>query len=200
MHKFILASGNSHKAEEFQELFVDSNVQVFAAEKKLDVPETGTTYLENAFQKAKAYFEKYQTPVLSDDSGLNVEALPEELGIHSARFGGEGLTDKNRANLLLEKMKNIPKERRSAYFTCVLCFYLSEDEVFYFEGRVKGKIGHKYVGDTGFGYDPVFIPEAFEAEGKTMAEVSEWKNLNSHRASASKHAIKFFKERICQSK
>lgn len=187
---FILASGNTHKAEEFATLFKDSNVIVKAASSKLEVVEDGTTFQENAFKKAQAYYEEYKKPVLSDDSGINVEALPEELGIYSARFGGEGLTDRQRAELLLEKLAG--NEKRNAYFTCVLCFYISPEEIYFFEGRMEGEISDSYVGDGGFGYDPIFSPKAFP--GKTVAQLEEWKNENSHRAKAVEAAVKFFKE------
>ncbi len=192
---FILASGNSHKAEEFNELFDSAILQVESAPEKVAVVEDGTTFSENALKKCLGYFEKFKQPVLADDSGLVVNAIPNELGIHSARFGGDGLDDKGRAELLLQKMQGI--EDRSAYFICVLCFYFSEDEYYFFEGRVHGGIGTEYRGEHGFGYDPVFIPEGLDGV-KTLAELPEWKNLNSHRSKASKHAQTFFRERDCQ--
>jgi XTP/dITP diphosphohydrolase len=193
----ILASGNPHKAEEFAELLDVKILKVSAAPDKLEVDETGSTYSANALLKAKAYYDKYKKPVLADDSGLNVESLPNDLGIYSARFGGEGLNDRDRAELLLEKMQGIGREKRNAYFTCVLCFYLNPDEIFFFEGQLKGFIGEEYKGEHGFGYDPVFHGLG-PHEDKSVAEVPEWKYENSHRASACKAALKFFKERDCQ--
>lgn len=192
-----LASGNKHKAQEFNDLFSDGLITVQSAPEVLEVVEDGDSYTQNAFIKAQAYFQKFKVPVLADDSGLNVEALPGELGIHSARFGGEGLTDQDRVQLLLEKMKNIPDEQRSASFTCLLCFYLSPQEVFFFEGRLKGKIALAPSGADGFGYDPVFLPEALlkSGEGQTVAQASAWKKDNSHRALAVREAQAFFKER-----
>lgn len=191
----ILATGNSHKAEEFAELFDKNILEISAAPEKLEVEENGSTYNENAFLKAKAYYDKFQKPVLADDSGLNVQSLPNELGIMSARFGGDGLDDKGRALLLLEKLKG--EENRSAYFTCVLCFYLNPQEIFFFEGRLQGFIGHEYKGDHGFGYDPVFHGLG-PHEDKTVSEIPKWKYENSHRSKASVSAMKFFKERNCQ--
>ena len=191
MIDLILASGNAHKAEEFAELFSPKIITVKAAPEKLEVAETGESYFENALIKAQAYYEKFKRPVLADDSGLTVEGLPGELGIFSARFGGEGLTDKGRALLLLKKLSI----NRSAYFTCVLCFYLSPKEIFYFEGRMRGKIANEYRGETGFGYDPVFIPDDHAGE-QTIAELAEWKNKNSHRAVAAQLAQKFFSQRV----
>ena len=192
MIELILASGNAHKAEEFSELFNPSILTVKAASKKLDVVEDGLSYFENARLKAEAYYKEFKTPVIADDSGLTVQALPEELGIHSARFGGEGLSDQERAKLLLLKMEG--KEDREAYFTCVLCVYLNEKEIFYFEGRMNGCIAHAYSGNFGFGYDPIFIPSGHPGED-TIAQLPEWKKLNSHRAVASSLALKFFSQR-----
>ena len=187
---FILVSGNKHKASELALLFEKSkSVTVKAADKSIDVVEDGTTYEENAFKKAKAYFDKYNCPVVSDDSGLEVQALPGELGLYSARFGGEGLNDDDRVNLLLEKLSD--SEDRSAYFICVICFYISHDEVMFFEGRVNGRIGSEKKGEEGFGYDPVFIPEKHEGD-ETFAQIPEWKFLNGHRARAVSEAIKYF--------
>lgn len=194
--KILIASGNNHKVEEFNQLFADlTEVSFVAAPEKLEVEEDGATYFENAYKKADAYYKKFQCPVLSDDSGLDVETLPDDLGIKSARFGGSGLDDKGRAMLLLKKLDG--NENRKAKFTCVLCLYLSEDEQYFFEGHVPGEIGKQYRGNEGFGYDPVFIPLKGQV-GATLAEQSEWKMKNSHRAAASKFLMDFFQTNICQ--
>lgn len=193
MIELILASGNSHKASEFNELFDPKLISVKAAPEKIDVVEDGTSYFENALLKARAYYEKFKMPVIADDSGLNVAALPQELGIHSARFGGDGLKDKDRAELLLKKMDGVAN--REAFFSCVLCVYFNEKEIFYFEGRMGGMIAYSYRGSTGFGYDPVFIPTEKSEEGLTVAELHEWKQKNSHRAIAVGFAQKFLAQR-----
>jgi XTP/dITP diphosphohydrolase len=100
--------------------------------------------------------------------------------------------DSERAELLLIKMQGL--ENREAYFSCVLCVYLNEKEIFYFEGRMQGSVGHTYRGTGGFGYDPVFIPSDGGGE-LTVAELGEWKNKNSHRAVAVGLAQKFFSQR-----
>lgn len=188
--EFLLASGNPHKAEELNDLFEAGKVTVKAAPEKLEVVEDGETYAENALLKARAYYDKFKVPVVSDDSGLNVLSLPEELGIYSARFGGEELSYVDKMLLLMGKLDNIPSCDRSAYFSCTLCFYISPEEVFFFEGRVNGEIGKEIKGEHGFGYDPVFFPE--KGNGKSLAELPEWKQSNSHRANAAKMAEKFF--------
>ena len=193
MIELILASGNAHKAEEFNDLFDPKLICVKAAPEKIDVVEDGTSYFENALLKARAYYEKFKVPVIADDSGLSVAALPEELGIHSARFGGDGLKDRDRAELLLKKMDGVIT--REAFFSCVLCVYFTEKEIFYFEGRMAGMIAYSYRGSTGFGYDPLFIPTEKSEEGLTVAELHEWKQKNSHRAIAVGFAQKFLGQR-----
>lgn len=192
MIDLILASGNAHKAVEFSELFDSKILTIKAAPKKLEVVEDGLSYFENALLKAQAYYKEFKLPVLADDSGLDVAALSGQLGIHSARFGGDGLSDSDRARLLLEKMDGV--SNREAIFTCVLCFYLNEKEIFYFEGRMSGSIGYAYRGSGGFGYDPVFIPTDGGGE-LSVAELNEWKSLHSHRAVAVGLSQKFFAQR-----
>lgn len=195
--EITLASGNAHKAEEFASLFPGNVLSIVAASEKIEVIEDGATYRENALKKAMGYYEKFKCPVMSDDSGLDVEALPGELGIHTARFGGDNLSSQERNALLLKKLEGKEGEERRAQFVCVLCFYLSPEEIFFFEGRLKGEISLEQQGEEGFGYDPVFFPEK-APEGKTLAEVPDWKGLNSHRSLACQAALKFFAERIGQ--
>ncbi len=184
---FLLASSNNHKAQELSELLAP--LLINPSSEKLEVVEDGISFSENSFKKAKAYYDRFKAPVLADDSGLCVEALPDELGIYSARFGGQGLSDKARAEFLLTKLENI--SNRKAYFICDLCFYLDPNEVFHFEGRVYGEIAQNYRGDHGFGYDPVFIPLKHEGP-ETLGEIPEWKSKNSHRSIACFEALKFF--------
>ncbi|MBF0297279.1 MAG: non-canonical purine NTP pyrophosphatase [Oligoflexia bacterium] len=224
--EFIFASSNKHKFFEFEALLKDSPIKLISTsqqEKSLEVLEDGDSYHQNALLKAQAYYNHFNTKVnnrnktsirsankiavMADDSGLNVLALPTELGIHSARFGEacfgdiEGdkktnLTYNDRCKLLLEKLKNIPNDcDRKACFVCVLCFYFSEQEIFFFEGRLEGKIGHEIRGSGGFGFDPVFIPSLDLTESSSqssLAEMDEWKQLHSHRAIAVNEAKKFF--------
>lgn len=197
MTSFLLASGNAHKAEEFKELF-HGILTIHPAPKTLEVEETGKTYTENAFLKAKAYYDTYHTPALADDSGLNIEALPDILGVQSARFAPELTSYGDKCKKVIELLQ--PKDNRSAYFVCVLCFYISPDEVYFFEGRVHGLIGFELKGEQGFGYDPIFIPERKEQDGKSLAELPEWKNEFSHRAKASQSALHFFKESMDKSR
>ena len=194
MNSFLLGTGNSHKAEEFKELFLNTLV-INPAPRTLDVDESGKTFIENALLKAKAYYDTYKVPALADDSGLMVESLPDILGVQSARFAPELPEYADKCRKLIELLNLAHKDRR-AYFVCVLCFYLSADEIYFFEGRVHGIIGNELKGEKGFGYDPIFIPERIENDGRSLAELPEWKNEFSHRAKAAQAALEFFKESI----
>lgn len=189
--EFILASTNAHKVEELNDLLKESGLNIISASEKLEVVEDGKSFQENALKKAEAYYKQFQKPTLADDSGLVVTALPDILGIYSARFAPE-LTDyKDKNNRLIEIMDKMETEQREAYFVCYLCFYLSPSEIYFFEGRVHGHIGREIKGSDGFGYDPIFEP--LGQNGKSLAQVHEWKMHNSHRAKACKEAVIFFK-------
>ena len=190
--EFILASSNAHKAEELNDILGAGNLSIKSAPDKIEVVEDGLTFQENAFKKAQAYFEKYQKPTLADDSGLVLPAREDILGVQSARYAPHLGNYKDKNLHLLEDIKDLTGEKRKAYFACYLCFYLSPEEVYFFEGRVHGVIGDRAHGSDGFGYDPIFLPDG--QEGKSMVQVAEWKNSNSHRAKACAAAIKFFKK------
>ncbi len=193
----LLASGNKHKLEEFKKLLPAELFDLKVADRSLDILEDGNSYFTNSFIKAEGYYKEFKRPVLADDSGLTVLALPDELGVFSARFGGTGLTSKERVELLLKKMSKVASKDRGAYFTCVLCLYLSPREIFFFEGRVYGEIAYSSSGEFGFGYDPVFLPKE-RNDGKTLAEVPGWKDEFSHRARAIVQMKKFMNERIAK--
>ena len=188
--EFILASSNAHKAEELNELLNASGTSIIPATEKLDIVEDGSTFQENAFKKAEGYFKKFGKPTVADDSGLVLPARPDILGIYSARYAPEfdNYTDKN--NALIRDIKDLTGDERKAHFACYLCFYISPEEVYFFEGRVHGTIAQEQNGEGGFGYDPIFLPDG--QDGKTLAELSEWKMANSHRAKAALSALKFF--------
>jgi XTP/dITP diphosphohydrolase len=188
---FILASSNPHKAQEFVDLFGDI-LQISPAPHSLEVIEDGKAFTENSLLKAKAYYEAFKTPSLADDSGLVLEEFPELLGVESARFAPDLPTYPEKCKKLLEILRAYPQRSTSAYFVCVLCFYLSPDEIYFFEGRVHGRIGDELKGEHGFGYDPIFIPDRKERDGLSLAELPHWKQSFSHRAKATQAALKFF--------
>ena len=195
--KLTLGSTNDHKVEELNALLAQTNVSVASAPEKLDIIEDGESFQENALLKAKGYYDKLKVPTIADDSGLVVECLPDQLGIHSARFAPDLPEYSDKCNKLIELVNQ--QENRKAYFVCVLCVYLSPDEYYFFEGRLKGSIGTELKGDKGFGYDPVFIPEHFADSGRSFAQEAEWKNEHSHRAKAVHSFRDFFKNRDLQS-
>jgi len=164
-------------------------VEVILPEEKLDVEEKGNSFMENAYIKAMAYFEKYRIPTLADDSGLVVPSLGGYPGVFSSRFysidwGGreEVQTSEDEANIrkLLRLMRDVPDRR--AYFKAVLCLVLEEGLSIFSEGICEGEVAQSPKGSGGFGYDPIFKPKFYE---KTMAELSpQEKDLISHRGRA----------------
>lgn len=192
----LIATGNEGKVKEIKDKLKDIEGFNFLSLKdlgkeKLEVIEDGKTFKENAFKKAEAYFLKYKMPVISDDSGLMVEALDGAPGINSARFAGIGAKDMDLIEKLLNEMKG--QINKKAKFKCVVCFYLSQSNYFFLEGEVKGKIIKEKKGSSGFGYDPVFYMPEFD---KTFAELSkEVKNSISHRGKALENLKTFLKNK-----
>ncbi|HQL97084.1 MAG TPA: XTP/dITP diphosphatase [Smithella sp.] len=180
--KIVFASGNLGKVREIREMLSCIKIELVSLKDYPDIPEIvedGKTFLENALKKARTVSERTAQAVLADDSGLQVDALGGEPGIYSARYAGEGASDDDNINLLLEKLKEVPPEKRTASFCCVLVLYNTDGTYESFESRWPGRIIDDRRGDNGFGYDPVFyVPEL----NKTAAELPpEIKNRISHR-------------------
>ncbi len=188
--KIIAATKNKNKLREFGEIL--TGFEIISQEDAgvdLDVEETGTTFEENSFLKAKAIYDATGIAAIADDSGLCVDALGGAPGVYSARYGGEGYDDKGRVQLLLKNMENIPDSERSARFVCAITL-VSDKGIITARGECEGKIDYAPKGENGFGYDPVFFVEEF---GKTTAEISpEQKNAISHRGKA----LRIFAEKI----
>ncbi len=183
--KIILATRNQHKIEEIKKILADPQIEILTLEDFPEVPEieeTGKTLEENAVLKAKKVFSVTGIPALADDSGLEVDALNGAPGVVSARFAGPGCSYKDNNLKLLRLLKGIPREKRGAIFRCVVALALSQDDIRIVEGKVKGIITESEIGESGFGYDPVFFhPES----GKTFAELERGeKNRISHRGIA----------------
>ncbi|MBI2521249.1 MAG: non-canonical purine NTP pyrophosphatase [Bdellovibrio sp.] len=197
--ELLFASGNAHKAEELALLFEGSSFRIVSAPESVSVAETADNLYGNAEIKAQAYFQKYKRPTVADDSGLFVEALPDELGVMTARFGGEHLSALQRCELLLKRLEN--ETHRNAYFMCVLCFVLSPHETFFFEGRLNGFIGEQVIGEQGFGYDPIFYPNDLKdgpLGARSLAQDVEYKMAHSHRARAAVRARSFLTSYIAR--
>ncbi len=188
--KIIAATKNKNKLREFGEILKD--FEIISQEEAgvdIDVEETGTTFEENSYLKAKAIYDITGITTIADDSGLCVDALNGEPGVYSARYGGEGYDDKGRVQLLLKNMKNVPGEERTARFVCVITL-VGDEGVLTARGECEGRIDYEPKGENGFGYDPVFYVDRFE---KTLAEVTpEEKNSISHRGKA----LKIFAEKL----
>jgi XTP/dITP diphosphohydrolase len=183
--RFILASYNRHKAQEIRLIVAPVNVETLA-DLGIDIPlgdvEDGETYEENAFKKVREVAAHVKGIVVSDDSGLEVDALGGRPGIHSARYGGAGLTDRERCELLLRETGAAPGKTLASRFVCVVAARLENGVEHAFRWILEGMITHECRGESGFGYDPVFfLPD----RGLTVAEIGpEEKNRISHRARA----------------
>jgi XTP/dITP diphosphohydrolase len=153
---------------------------------KTVVTEVGKTFEENARLKAQTLAKESRLLTLADDSGLEVDALGGEPGVMSARYAGENATDAERVHYLLAKLNNIPENKRTAHFRCVIAIVRPEGKTEICSGECSGFIALEPHGDNGFGYDPIFfVPEM----GKTMAELPvAIKNRISHRGRAAKKA------------
>ena len=184
MKKFIIATNNAKKLVELDRILNPLGINAVTARDAGvdlgDVEETGTTFEENALIKAMSAFEKSGLPAIADDSGLMVDALDGRPGVYTARYGGEGLSDKERYMNLLDEMKDIPKDKRTARFVSAICCVLSKDEVITVRGECVGEIAFEPSGEGGFGYDPIFL-----YEGKSFAVLTpEEKDSISHRGKA----------------
>jgi len=180
-----VATANNGKIREIEKIFpVSSGVRVIpmSVVRQVNIPEeNGMTFSENAVIKARAAAEIFSTHIIADDSGLVVDALNGEPGIYSARYMNLK-TDSERNSALIEKMENIPDDKRTARFVCAIAHISPDGVLAVFEASCEGIIAKIPAGSGGFGYDPVFyLPEY----NKTMAEIpSELKNTISHRARA----------------
>ncbi len=181
--KIIFATQNKGKAKEVKDLFANTMFEVFSLYdlgNNIEIEETGETLYENALIKAKAVYQIYKVPVISDDSGLMIDQLDGRPGVYSARYAGENCTYDDNNNKVLEELKLFPSPH-NAKFACCALYYDGEKEV-YSIGEFKGKIIDDKRGTNGFGYDPIFVPDGYEL---TLAELTlEEKNKVSHRALA----------------
>ena len=189
--KLVLASKNKKKLEEMRDILSALGVEVISeadAGVDVDVEETGSTFEENAALKAKAVMEASGLPAIADDSGLCVDALNGAPGVYSARYGGEGLGDAERWQLLLNAMRG-QLDRRCGFVSAICCAFPNGD-VLTARGECRGTLAYAARGENGFGYDPIFfVPE----KKKTFAELTaEEKHEISHRGKA----LREFKEKL----
>ncbi|NQX42737.1 XTP/dITP diphosphohydrolase [Pedobacter steynii] len=188
--ELVFATNNKHKTEEVSKLLLNEykvlNLSDIGC--TVDIPETGDTFEENAFLKSSYVVENYQLDCFADDSGLEIEALNNEPGVYSARYSGQK-DDQVNMKLVLQKMKGL--SNRKARFKTVISLIQGQKN-YLFEGVINGYILENPIGDQGFGYDPVFVPEGYE---QSFAQMNiEQKNQISHRAIAMRKLIAFLKE------
>lgn len=189
MKNIIIATNNLGKLKEYQEMLEPLNYKCISLRElgfSGDIEENGSTFKENSYIKAKAIFDLYQLPVIADDSGLSVDVLGGEPGIHSHRYANENATDEENIDYLISnlKRKNPPY---SARFICSIT-YIDKVRIIQEEGFLSGEIVLKRAGYDGFGYDPLFYVKEYN---KTVAELGdEIKNQISHRHNALTKIIK----------
>ena len=184
--KYIIAPHNMKKRNELARILEPLGVEVLTAEQAgvelTDVEETGTTFEENARLKSESGCKETGMPCIGDDSGLMVDALDGAPGVYSARYAGDHGNDPANIALLLENMKDVPDEKRTARFMCTVCCTYPDGSEIVVSGKCEGKIGYEPKGDGGFGYDPVFM-----VGDKSFAELTaEEKDKISHRGNALK--------------
>lgn len=192
MKEIMIATSNAHKVEEFREMLEPLGIQVRSLldlEEKVEIEETGTTFAENAMIKALSVHERLGIPVISDDSGLEVDAMDKAPGVYSARFLGYDTPYEEKNQYIMDQVKG---KTRTARYVCAIAYVEEDGAGHVFTGVVEGVIADHARGEKGFGYDPIFY---YPPYGATLAEVSEEKkNAISHRGRALAQLIAYMKE------
>ena len=188
MKQIVFATYNKHKLEEIRNI-LDNALNILSLDDincHEDIPETGSTIEENALIKARYIKEKYGYDCFADDTGLEIKSLNNEPGVYSARYAGNDHNSEKNMQKVLENLKG--KNDRSAYFRTCIALITGNNE-YLFEGKIEGEIITEKKGESGFGYDPIFVPDGYT---QTFAELgNDIKNKISHRALAVKKLINF---------
>jgi XTP/dITP diphosphohydrolase len=189
--RLVFATHNKNKAAEIQKMVNDPYEVITLTDLNIldEIPETGSNLQANALIKARYVHQMLGYNCFADDTGLEVDALNGEPGVHSARYAGTAKNDNANMDLLLQKLSN--QSNRSARFvTCICLFWM--DEMYVFEGELRGKIIDTKIGNNGFGYDPIFMPDGYDI---TLAQMDMFsKNQISHRGKAFKKMAEFLIE------
>lgn len=185
MKRLIFATGNAGKMKEIRMIMADADMEILSMKEagiQADIEENGTTYEENALIKARAVAALAGELVLADDSGLEVDWLDKEPGVHSARYMGEDTPYSIKNANIISRLEGVPEEKRTARFVCAIAAVFPDGRELTVRAAIEGRIGYEEKGDNGFGYDPIFyVPEL----QKTTAELTEEeKNQVSHRGKA----------------
>jgi XTP/dITP diphosphohydrolase len=184
-HKLVLATRNQGKITEFRRILEElapGQIELIGVDQfpqLVDVDETGATFEENSLLKARYTCQATGLPAIADDSGLCVDALNGDPGIFSARWAGVHGNDQANLEKVLAQLKDVPDEKRTAYFICVASLVLPDGREQVAEGRFEGRILHAPVGTNGFGYDPIFQPLGLSISSAQMS--AQEKDVVSHR-------------------
>lgn len=185
MKKIIFATQNQGKVKEIREILEGLPVQVLTMDEAgidIEIEENGKTFEENAIIKAEALKAYTDAIILADDSGLEIDYLNKEPGVYSARYLGKDTPYEVKNQIILERLNDVPREKRTARFVCAIAAAGKDIETMTTLGVIEGYIGDEARGTNGFGYDPIFYVEGL---GKSTAELTpEQKNQMSHRAQA----------------
>lgn len=184
--RLILSTGNPHKVKEIKDILKDLPIEVLSKDEvgleSFEIEEDGDTLEENAIKKAKALKEMVNGMVIADDTGLFVDYLNGQPGVNSARYSGPDANSERNREKLLRELEGVPMDKRSAVFKTVIALATEDGEIRTVIGECKGHISFELRGDSGFGYDPLFIVDGYD---KTFAELGDdIKNTISHRARA----------------
>lgn len=194
MKKLMIATANAHKVEEFKTMLEPLGYEVMSLldlKEPIDIEETGTTFEENALIKARTIYEKLHIPVISDDSGLAVNAMQGAPGVYSARFMGHDTSYEIKNKAIIEEVAKAGD--RGAQFVCVIAYVDALGGEHTFRGEVEGEIAHEIIGAKGFGYDPIFYYPPFQT---TLANVNEeQKHSVSHRGRALAKLLAYMEEK-----
>ena len=192
--KLVLATNNEGKVREFARILEPLGIEVMTQKQAgvhVSPEENGTTFAENARIKAMAVYEATGLPTVADDSGLCIDAMNGEPGVYSARYYGEDTPYEEKNRRIIESLKGVAEEKRTARFVAHITCVLSKDDILDCEGVCEGTIGHKPAGDGGFGYDPIFY-----VGDKSFAGLDgEAKDKVSHRGKALEKLYQKLKER-----
>lgn len=195
MDTVVLASRNKHKIEELRSTLKPLGISLKSTYDFPDLEEViedQETLAGNALKKARYIFEETEIPALSDDTGLEVDALDGRPGVYSARYAGKSASYQDNVDKLLDELNEVSESRRGAQFRTAVAFVIA-DEAHIFEGICRGTILTKEFGDGGFGYDPVFRPDGYD---QTFAQLDpKIKNEISHRGQAIQKFVNWLKEK-----
>ncbi|MCC8081125.1 MAG: XTP/dITP diphosphatase [Lachnospiraceae bacterium] len=191
--KIIFATDNKNKMVEIRQILDNPEWEILSMREagiELDIEEDGATFEENALIKAKAVSACCDEIVLADDSGLEIDYLNREPGVHSARYGGRDTSYEIKNQMLLDRLRGVPRDMRTARFVCAIAAVVPGREPMVVRGTIEGYIGEKPAGENGFGYDPIFYVE--DRNCSTAELTPEEKNARSHRG----NALRLIRERL----